>query len=94
MADHDQMNHGSASLQSGTIGQGNPPLGGGTPTIPENILAPTRKYRPQAQPVWEETRERFRVLKRDTEEYVRSNPAKAVFTALGIGFVLALMRRR
>jgi ElaB/YqjD/DUF883 family membrane-anchored ribosome-binding protein len=44
--------------------------------------------------VWKDARQRLRTLKQDTDDYVRKNPAKAVFTALGIGFVLALMRRR
>ena len=44
--------------------------------------------------VWDDGKERLRTLKQDTDAYVRKNPAKAVFTALGIGFVLGLMRRR
>jgi ElaB/YqjD/DUF883 family membrane-anchored ribosome-binding protein len=44
--------------------------------------------------IWNDARERFRALKQETDDYVRQNPTKAVFTALGIGFVLALMRRR
>jgi ElaB/YqjD/DUF883 family membrane-anchored ribosome-binding protein len=44
--------------------------------------------------VLNDARQRFRTLKQDTNNYVRKNPTKAVFTALGIGFVLALMRRR
>jgi ElaB/YqjD/DUF883 family membrane-anchored ribosome-binding protein len=44
--------------------------------------------------VWNDARQRLQTLKQDTDDYVRKNPTKAVFTALGIGFVLALMRRR
>ena len=43
--------------------------------------------------VWDEATEGFRTLKENTDEYVRKNPAKAVFTALAIGFVFGLMRR-
>ena len=43
--------------------------------------------------MWDEARESVRTLKQNTDEYVRKNPAKAVFTALAIGFVLGLMRR-
>ena len=43
--------------------------------------------------VWNDATQRLRILKQDTEDYVWKNPTKAVFTALGIGFVLALMRR-
>jgi ElaB/YqjD/DUF883 family membrane-anchored ribosome-binding protein len=31
-----------------------------------------------------------RTLRQDGEDYVRKNPMKAVFTALGVGFVLGL----
>jgi ElaB/YqjD/DUF883 family membrane-anchored ribosome-binding protein len=44
--------------------------------------------------VWEEAREGVRTLRQNTDQYVRKNPAKAVFAALAIGFVLGLMRRR
>jgi ElaB/YqjD/DUF883 family membrane-anchored ribosome-binding protein len=44
--------------------------------------------------VREDARERVQTLRQNTDEYVRRNPAKAVFTALAIGFVLGLMRRR
>jgi ElaB/YqjD/DUF883 family membrane-anchored ribosome-binding protein len=44
--------------------------------------------------VLDDARERLRTLKVDTDDYVRKNPAKAVFTALGIGFVLGFMRGR
>ena len=37
--------------------------------------------------------EGIRTFKQNTDEYVRKNPTKAVFTALAIGFVLGLMRR-
>jgi len=44
--------------------------------------------------VLDQTKQRLRTLKQDADDYVRKNPARAVFTALGIGFVLGLMRRR
>ena len=37
---------------------------------------------------------RVRSFQDDSKEYVRKNPTKAVFTALGIGFVLGLIFRR
>jgi len=40
--------------------------------------------------VWNEARESVRTLKQNTDQYVRKNPAKAVFTALAIGFVFGL----
>ena len=50
-------------------------------------------YRDKADQSWDETRVRVRTWQEEGEEYVRENPMKAVFTALGIGFVLGLMIR-
>jgi ElaB/YqjD/DUF883 family membrane-anchored ribosome-binding protein len=44
--------------------------------------------------VWGDARQRARTFQEDSEQYVRENPTKAVFTALGIGFVLGLIFRR
>lgn len=94
MADEDQMKPGVTSSQSGTIGQEHTAQRSGARRTAENLKGSTRKHRGQGEQMWEEARERFRTLKQDTDDYVRNNPAKAVFTALAIGFVLALMRRR
>jgi ElaB/YqjD/DUF883 family membrane-anchored ribosome-binding protein len=52
------------------------------------------EYRGKAEQVWEDARDRARTFQEDGEQYVRENPTKAVFTALGIGFVLGLIFRR
>jgi ElaB/YqjD/DUF883 family membrane-anchored ribosome-binding protein len=52
------------------------------------------EVRGRAEQAWGEARERVRTFQEDAEEYVRENPTKAVFTALGIGFVLGLIFRR
>ena len=52
------------------------------------------EYRGKAEQAWEDARERARTLQDDGEQYVRENPTKAVFTALGVGFVLGLIFRR
>ena len=52
------------------------------------------EYRDKAEQVWGDARERVRTLQDDGEQYVRENPTKAVFTALGIGLVLGLIFRR
>ena len=52
------------------------------------------EYRGKAEQVWGDARERVRTFQEDGEQYVRDNPTKAVFTALGIGFVLGLIFRR
>ncbi len=52
------------------------------------------EYKDKAEQAWDDARERARTLQDDGEQYVRENPTKAVFTALGIGFVLGLIFRR
>jgi ElaB/YqjD/DUF883 family membrane-anchored ribosome-binding protein len=49
------------------------------------------EYREKAEQVWDDARERVQTVKQDAEQYVRENPTKAIFTALGIGFVLGLI---
>ena len=56
--------------------------------------AMAEEYRGKAEQVWGDARDRARTLQEDGEEYVRENPTKAVFTALGVGFVLGLIFRR
>jgi ElaB/YqjD/DUF883 family membrane-anchored ribosome-binding protein len=50
-------------------------------------------YRDKAEQSWDETKVRVRTWQEEGEEYVRENPMKAIFTALGIGFVLGLIFR-
>jgi ElaB/YqjD/DUF883 family membrane-anchored ribosome-binding protein len=50
--------------------------------------------RGKAEQAWGEARDRARTFQEDAEQYVRQNPTKAIFTALGIGFVLGLIFRR
>lgn len=52
------------------------------------------EYRGRAEEVWNDASSRVRSFQDDTEQYVRENPTKAVFSALGIGFVLGLIFRR
>jgi ElaB/YqjD/DUF883 family membrane-anchored ribosome-binding protein len=52
------------------------------------------EYRGKAEQAWDDARTRARTFQEDAEEYVRENPTRAVFTALGIGFVLGLIFRR
>src|SRR6266704_2407109 len=57
------------------------------------------EYRGKAEQAWNDARgkaehaigdarTRARTFQDDAEEYVRENPTKAIFTALGVGFVL------
>lgn len=52
------------------------------------------EYRGRAEEVWNDASSRVRSFQEDSEQYVRENPTKAVFSALGIGFVLGLIFRR
>ena len=56
--------------------------------------AVAEEYRGRAEEVWNDASYRVRSFQDDAEQYVRENPTKAVFTALGIGFVLGLIFRR
>src|SRR5436309_13322229 len=56
--------------------------------------AMAEEYRGKAEQAWDDARERVRTLQDDGEQYIRENPTKAVFTALGIGCVLGLIFRR
>jgi ElaB/YqjD/DUF883 family membrane-anchored ribosome-binding protein len=56
--------------------------------------AMANKYLGRAEEVWDNARDRVRDFQDDSKQYVRRNPSKAVFTALGVGFVLGLIFRR
>ena len=51
-------------------------------------------YRGRAEEAWNDARYRVRSFQEDSEQYVRENPTKAIFSALGVGFVLGLIFRR
>jgi ElaB/YqjD/DUF883 family membrane-anchored ribosome-binding protein len=53
----------------------------------------TEDYQDKAEQALDEAKVRVRTWQSEGEEYVRENPMKAVFAALGIGFVLGLMIR-
>jgi len=50
--------------------------------------------RGKAEHAFGDARTRARTFQDDAEQYVRENPTKAIFTALGVGFVLGLIFRR
>lgn len=52
------------------------------------------EYRGKAEQAWGDAQDRVRTFQEDGEQYVRENPTKAVFTALGIGFLLGVIFRR
>ena len=52
------------------------------------------KVSDKVEQTWDDARNRARTFQEDANHFVRENPTKAVFTALGIGFVLGLIFRR
>jgi ElaB/YqjD/DUF883 family membrane-anchored ribosome-binding protein len=52
------------------------------------------EYLARGKEVWDDAVHRVRSFQDDSKQYVRENPTKAVFTALGVGFVLGLIFRR
>ena len=56
--------------------------------------AMAEEYRGKAEQAWDDARDRARIFHEDSEQYVRENPTKAVFAALGIGVVLGMIFRR
>jgi ElaB/YqjD/DUF883 family membrane-anchored ribosome-binding protein len=56
--------------------------------------AMANEYLGRAEEVWDDALHRVRSFQDDSKQYIRENPTKAVFTALGLGFVLGLIFRR
>ncbi len=52
------------------------------------------EYRERGKEVLDDALHRVRSFQDESKQYVRQNPTKAVFTALGVGFVLGLIFRR
>jgi ElaB/YqjD/DUF883 family membrane-anchored ribosome-binding protein len=52
------------------------------------------EYRARGKEVWDDALHRVRSFQDDSKQYVRANPMKAVFLALGVGLVLGLIFRR
>ena len=56
--------------------------------------AMAEEYRARGKEVWDDALHRVLSFQDDSKQYVRENPTKAVFTALGVGLVLGLIFRR
>jgi ElaB/YqjD/DUF883 family membrane-anchored ribosome-binding protein len=52
------------------------------------------EYRGKAEQAWGDAQERVRSFQKESEQYVRENPTKAIFSVFGIGFLLGLIFRR
>jgi ElaB/YqjD/DUF883 family membrane-anchored ribosome-binding protein len=82
---------GSAMTDAGVKGQS---TGTHEPGTAKDLKATAGAIAGKVEQTWDEARDRARTFQEDSKQYVRENPTKAVFTALGIGFVLGLIFRR
>ena len=61
--------------------------------LKSTALGVAEDYTEKASKALDEAKERVGALRDDGEDYVRENPMKAVFTALGVGFMLGFIFR-
>ena len=61
--------------------------------VKSTVTAVAQDYTDKASKALDEAKKRVRTLREDGEDYVRENPMKAIFTALGVGFTLGLIFR-
>jgi ElaB/YqjD/DUF883 family membrane-anchored ribosome-binding protein len=96
MADENQMDQGAAApAQAGEKAErGATRAGKAAKDLRSAADAMTDEYLGCAEGIWDDARHRVRSFQDDSEQYVRENPTKAVFTALGVGLVLGLIFRR
>jgi ElaB/YqjD/DUF883 family membrane-anchored ribosome-binding protein len=64
-----------------------------TEDVKSTVTAAAQDYTDKAGKALNEAKQHVRTLREDGEDYVRENPMKAVFTALGVGFMLGLIFR-
>jgi len=53
-----------------------------------------REFKGAAQGAWSDARSKAKTWQSESEMYIRDNPMKAVFVAMGVGFVLGLLFRK
>ena len=82
MADQHTMNHGPAI-----------PSGEGD-TFRSGAGATADEYLGRGKEVCADAVRRIRGFQNEAERYIRENPARAVLTALAVGFALGLLIRR
>ena len=96
MADENQMHHGSAIPPEveEEANRGMTHARKATEDLGSAAGAMAKEYGSRAETAWDDTLRRVRDFQDDSKRYVRNNPTKAVFTALGVGFVLGMIFRR
>jgi ElaB/YqjD/DUF883 family membrane-anchored ribosome-binding protein len=93
MADENHMDQGAAApAQAGEKAERG--TGKAAKDLRSAAGAMTDEYLGCAEGIWDDARRHVRSFQEDSEQYVRENPTKAVFTALGVGLVLGLIFRR
>ena len=63
------------------------------PEAAKDLKARSGAIAGKVEQTWDDARDRARLFEEDSKQYVRENPTKAVFMALGIGFVLGFIFR-
>jgi ElaB/YqjD/DUF883 family membrane-anchored ribosome-binding protein len=96
MDDENQMNQGPAvpPQAKGEAKRGVTHMRKAAEDLRSAAGAVADEYRERGKEVLDDALHRVRSFQDDSEQYVRQNPTKAVFTALGVGFVLGLIFRR
>jgi ElaB/YqjD/DUF883 family membrane-anchored ribosome-binding protein len=96
MADESSMNQGPAVPPQAKedAKRGVPHIHKATEDIRSAAGVTADEYRERGKEVWDDALHRVRSFHDDSKQYIRENPTKAVFTALGIGLVLGLIMRR
>jgi ElaB/YqjD/DUF883 family membrane-anchored ribosome-binding protein len=64
------------------------------PEAATDLKASAGAFAGKVEQTWDDARDRAKIFQEDSKQYVRENPTKAVFVALGIGLVLGLIFRR
>jgi len=96
MADENQMDQGAAAAAQAEekAERGATRAGKAAKDLRSAVGATTDEYLGRAEGIWDDTRHRLRSFQDDGERYVRENPTKAVFVALGVDFLLGFTFRR
>jgi ElaB/YqjD/DUF883 family membrane-anchored ribosome-binding protein len=96
MADENQMNQGPAVPPQAVekAERGGTHARKAAEDLGSAAGAMANEYLGRAEDVWDDAVHRVRSFQDDSKQYIRENPTKAVFAALGIGFVLGLIFRR
>ena len=100
-----QIGEGPKADENSTIGtettdpsikfeSGETHAGSSTDDVKTAARATADKYRDKAKEALEDAQERVQSFQKEIEGEVRENPTKAIFTVLGIGFLLGLIFRR